>query len=253
MSKFCGNCGASLSDDAAFCTSCGAAAGNTNVQQTSGAPMGAMSGGQSFYQNDQTAPAQQGYIAGGNPAGAAYGQLGVQGAAQGAGRKININKNMLIIGGALLVLIILLIVVISIIAGGSYKDPLDNYVKVCEEGDADAYLDTVYAGDSSLLLSSDYEENALDIHNDFLEDYGIDAEVEYEVKKKKALSDTELAVVNVLATDKVKAKKGYRLTVQFTYKGSEGMKKKNVPIVVVKSGDGWKLYDRTVYGIYYYD
>lgn len=93
----------------------------------------------------------------------------------------------------------------------------------------------------------------MDIHNDFLEDYGIDAEVEYEVKKKKALSDTELAVVNVLATDKVKAKKGYRLTVQFTYKGSEGMKKKNVPIVVVKSGDGWKLYDRTVYGIYYYD
>ena len=50
MSKFCTNCGATLSDDAVFCTSCGTSQTPANQQGNAGA--GAADNGEKVYDAD---------------------------------------------------------------------------------------------------------------------------------------------------------------------------------------------------------
>lgn len=287
MAKFCGNCGTKLNDDAAFCTNCGTPCKvpvPAPAQQSAPQPVPDQAVDQ---QADQTNP--QSVIpessSGGNfipnanpeqPNGIpnsgmpAYNvQYGIGGGniADGTAVKKPVNKKLLAVGGIVLGLIILLIIILSVTLSGGCEDPLDNYVKVLEKGDAKAYKECTAAdkmGDiteavygSSLGKYTDlyYAEQAQDLREDFIDDFGADAKVKYKVVSKQEIPESQINVFNAatsLLDSDIKASKGYTLTVTFTYSGSLDKDIDTVDIDVIKINGDWVFADDEPDGIYPY-
>lgn len=282
MAKFCGNCGTKLSDDAAFCTNCGTPCKVTvptqenasqpinqsvpqqsvplqAVQQATPQPVIPDSGnGGNFIPNTNPVPNN------GMPAhNIEYGIGGgsIQG---GAAARKPMNKKALMVGGILAGLIILLIVVLAVAFSGSYEDPLDNYVKVLETGDAKAYKESMSAskmGDiAKTLYSSEYTdayyaEEAMDLREDFIDDFGPDAKVEYKILDKTEMPEKDIRLLNatmsILDTD-FSVSKGYTLKVAFTYDGTLDKDIDTVSVDVIKIDGDWVFAGETPSDIYPY-
>ncbi len=285
MAKFCGNCGTKLNDDAAFCTGCGTPCKvPVPAQQSVPQPVPDQAVSQTAVQQAATQTAPQSvipesnnggnFIPNTNPANVmpdngmpAYNvQYGIGGGntAGGTAVKKPVNKKLLMIGGIVLGLIIILIVVLSVALSGSYEDPLDNYVKVLQKGDGKAYkASTSNSIVGTTLFSSDlgdysdlyYSEEAQELREEFIDDFGPDAKVSYKVISKKEISSSQINMLNALTNlldENIKVSKGYTLTVAFTYSGSLKQKTDTVDIDVIKINGDWVFSDDDPDDIYPY-
>lgn len=287
MAKFCGNCGTKLNDDAAFCTNCGTPckvtvpapaqqsvpqpvpdqAVSQQVAQTNPQPVIPESNnGGNFIPN--TNPDQpNGIPSNGMPAYNVQYGIGGGNTADGTAVKKPENKKLFMVGGIVLGLIILLIIILSVALSGGCEDPLDNYVKVLEKGDAKAYKECTAAdkmgnitkaiygsalGEYSELY---YAEEAQDLREEFIDDFGPDAKVKYKVVNKEEIPESQINVFNAAASlldEDIKASKGYTLTVTFTYTGSLDKDIDTVDIDVIKINGDWVFADDTPSSIYPY-
>lgn len=288
MPRFCSQCGTQVPDNNAFCSNCGAPvaqpaqqpqavqlakpdqqaepiqqvipqndqnmqqgapqqfAQNSAPQQNAGQqfvqnPMPQQNGGQQFAPNGM----QQQYAQPKQPGALAL-------------KLKSMPKKKLMIGAGALAAVIVAIVLIIVLGKGSYKDPLDLYKKVLEKGDTKAYSKSYFDVDN--IFSSSYDESndrerALEMRADFIDRYGADAKVSYDVLSCTPSSQKELVQYNkamqLLGGNKYKIKKCYKLKVIFTYRGSLGADTDTKTFEVAQTKDGWKFLDTTPRYIYY--
>jgi len=287
MAKFCGNCGTKLNDDAAFCTGCGTpckvpvpapaqqsvpqpipdqAVSQPAAQANPQAVIPESNNGGNFIPN--TNPAQQGGMPNnGIPAyNIEYG-IGGGNVPSGTAVKKPANKKLLMMLGIIFGLVVILIIVLSVALSGGYEDPLDNYVKVLEKGDAKAYKESMAADKMGNITEAIYgsalgeygdlyyAEEAQDLREDFIDDFGPDAKVKYKVLSKKEIPESQINMFNAgasLLDSDIKVSKGYTLTVAFTYAGSLDKDIDTVDIEVIKINGDWVFADDTPDSIYPY-
>ncbi|MBQ8107164.1 MAG: zinc-ribbon domain-containing protein [Ruminococcus sp.] len=229
MAKFCPSCGFQMQDDMGFCPNCGAP---QQAQQQ--APQQQFQQPQQQFQQPNNGMPQMGY-------GAQPGMAGVV-----AGKKLKLpDKKILMLGGIALAGIIVLIIIFSLIFGSKYSDPLDDYVKALENGDGKAYQHSVFEVDSPLFdkkSTLEYAEEAKELHEDFVDDFGPGAKCTYEILEKTKMDSTDLAKANsILSIVNIKIKDAYKLRVAFSYKGPDDTKTDKQTVVVLKTSDGWKF------------
>lgn len=256
MAKFCGNCGAQLNDDAVFCTSCGASlSASQNAQGVS-------------LNKEQAQPAQGGFS---QPA---YGQPAYpqQGNVQpnygqpyqnvqygtGAAAKKSLSKNAKIMIGVLALLIVALVIVLIVILGGGGKtSPIDNAIKVYEDGSGKALrktmpskqvdsLESVYNLVDSDGLDKYFDQMALEYQTDFLREYGSGAKISYEVLTEQELTAADLMEIAeefTFATSVPKVSEAYNLYIRFDYKGSLKTDTSIETITVAKVDGDWVFAD----------
>ncbi len=241
MSKFCGQCGAQLNDNATFCTNCGASITpqQTAAQQTSAPVSGFQQAAQNINMNTIKDAVSMENI---------------------KNLKSKPNKLTIAILGILLALIIILVIILcAIFGGGSYKTPIDNLVKVYNKGDGDALEDLMppYYDDMSEALSGladvDFDEKAEEIRDEFEDEFGEDAKMSYEIIDKEKLDDDELDDYNAMSSltsllsdkkaSKYEVTKAYQLTVKFTVEGDDDDSSEKMDIVVGKMDGEWCLLD----------
>lgn len=269
MSKFCGQCGAQLSDDAVFCSGCGAKTGESapvqnvipNAVPTNGgvdlskdgaAAQPSVNAG-NFIPNDQNAYASPA----GNVSGGANIQYGLGSKAASLKSKLaNKNAKIALIGVG--VLIIALIIVSAIAFSGSYKDPLDNLVKVYEDGNGKALKNVMPAAQVEILektfdivgedIDDYFDETAKDVHDDIVSEYGPKPKISYEILEKEKLDKADLADIaddyslSALGLSKksdVKVTEGYNLAVVLTIKGSTDSNTEKMILTVAKVDGDW--------------
>lgn len=248
MSKFCGQCGAELRDDATFCTSCGAQLGGAqpNVQQP---------------QNDSVAGnfAQTASNAANNAA------EGVKNVYNEAVAKLEGNPNKkLIIGGGIgvIALVVLVILFAVIFGGGGYKTPLKNMKQVVEKGDGKAlqsmtmsskqvkafkksdYIEDEYDGD----VDDYFESRAESVQDSLKDEFGDGVKFKYTIKektslKKSKLEDYEESLENWADGYDIdyepKVTKGYKVKVKIEIEGDDDSDKDTDTLYVYKVDGDW--------------
>lgn len=225
MAKFCTKCGASLADNSAFCTSCGQVLEVTQAQPETPA------GGKSIIDNinmDNIKNLKN------NP-------------------KFNTYVGMGIVG---ILALIVLIIFISLVSGGGYKKPLDNYFKGVEKGQG-KYIQKAFSKDLLKLMEEgfddedvdmdDYFDDIADTFNDLLEeDYGKIKSISYKITDKKKLSDKKLKAIkddlkDTYDTSKIKVTKGYKLEIDVKVKGKDDKDTEDIELTVAKVNGDWTL------------
>lgn len=245
MSKFCGNCGTQLNDEATFCTNCGASLGggqpapqqpvNNMTQQEAG-----------FVQqpvNNANPYAQPDYSDGMNNI-----QYGM-GAATG---KKTLSKQALIILGGIAAAIIVLVILIFTVFGSNYETPIKNMVKVMESGSTGAYkdlfpssqikaLESVYNVISDDGLDEYIKEAATEVHDNLVDEYGDNIKVSYKILDKEKLSKIELSDIedSYSYLSKSKVTEGYTLTLKMTIEGDDDTDTDEDDMQVVKVDGDW--------------
>lgn len=180
MAKFCGNCGAQLSDDAVVCYNCG-----VNIApQPQQAPAQYQ---QPQYQQAPYQQPQQAYAGGPTPADNAASAI-----KEKAGAFVNkckTDKKFLgIILGAVAA-VVAIIVVLVLVLGGGYEAAIDNYIDA-SLGDYDAYVDCFPEEVFEMMEKYDVAEDEDDFEKqaDRMKDYDID----YEIVKEEKVDDDDL-------------------------------------------------------------
>lgn len=246
MAKFCGKCGAQLNDNATFCTNCG-----SPVQQA-GQPQAQQNAAPAFNSDamkNAAANAQAKISDGFNTA------KDTVSTAVKTGDK----KTLFIVGGiGVAILVVIIILLCLLFGGGSYKTPLDNFVKACEDGDGDALKDLLPGDfidiieDSKLLKKQfDFDDMAEDVKDDLEDEYGKKIKVSYKINDKEKLDEDELEDIedtynNYFAgllddDEEYKVKEGYDLDITFKIKGNEDDDEEDVDITVVKVNGDWVM------------
>ena len=256
MPKFCGQCGAQLSDEATFCTNCGAAMGAQQTPQQAAQPVtntaaqGVNPYAQpDFSQQNAAASAQPDYSNGMNNIQYGYGS---------AAGKPKISKQALMVLGGVVVLVIILIVVLCTAFGSSYKTPIENMIKVMEDGDGDAMrnmlaksqidaMENVYSLFDEDGMDKYFDDAAESVHDGLVDQYGDNFKISYEIIDKEELDSDELSDIedsySYLSDSKVTA--GYKLEVKMTIKGDEEKTDKD-EITVVKVDGDWVTTDASM-------
>ncbi len=177
MSKFCGNCGTQLPDDAVVCSNCGVNLG---------------------------APAQAPAAATAAPA--ANSSAFMDSANEFVGKVKSDKKTLgIVIGAAAAAVVLIIVLVLTLFCGGN--EALDNYFDHLYEGDYDSYL-ALYPEEywdknkDSKLKESKYDD-AYEKRLESLEDkYGEDISWSYDILKEKEFSKGDF---NELAESVAKA------------------------------------------------
>lgn len=175
---FCSRCGHEVKEGN-FCPKCGAP-----VKQAS-APGGNMQGGAMPGGN-----VQGGAMPGGNMQG---------GAMPGAGMTAAKKRLPYVAIGAIVLVVILLIVAVKLIFfRDNYEKPIENMVKVMEEGDAEAALELI--PDKLLDAAEEFTGMKRDAYASMLEaslesefdEYAGDIEIDYEIGDARPMTSSEL-------------------------------------------------------------
>lgn len=256
MSKFCTSCGASLDDNATFCTNCGTAQGNAQPQGGAQAAAGAAVNTVKNTFNDIKDKVDVNAI---------KDSLSAENIKN---LKTNPNKNTLIALGGILVVVIIVIAILASILGGGYKKPVDNLFKAMADGDGKALQKSM---PSVLLKSDDYEENILEYSDyddideyfddmakkiqDSLEDeFGKKLKISYKVTDKDELSDKKLKDIKSTLKDQgaknVKVTKGYELDLEVKIKGKEDDDEDDMTLTVVKVNGDWCIAGTSIYNLF---
>lgn len=243
MSKFCGQCGAQLNDDATFCTNCGANLGqpaqqtNANQSVNTDAIKNAAATAQ--------AKVSQGYDAAKNTVTTAV--------------KKGDKKTLAVVGGIVVLAVVLVIILLCLIFGGGYKTPLKKMVKAYTDGDGKAYRqmtvsDKMYKAmaEEDDDVDDDYDKYGEEAQESLENKYGDNVKVSYSVKSKTALKKTLLESKQTqleLKADRKdldyepKVTKGYKLKVEIKIKGSDDDDKSTSTLYVYKVDGDWIMED----------
>lgn len=256
MSKFCTNCGATLSDDAVFCTSCGTSQKPANQQGNAGASIKQAAGeiGQAAGAFAQNAGNTVKQTFDGVTFDSVKGSMSVDSIKNVGKTK---DKNTIIglcaVGAAVIILVIILACVIGN-ANTGYKKPIANVFKAIEKTDGKALEDAlpeyiVDNVDDDLpddydKVSEYYEEEILEDVLDSLEDdYGENVKIKFKVIKKKDIKKSDLNDLEDLAEElydeKIDVQKGYEVKIKATIKGKEDKDTENMWFNVYKIDGKW--------------
>lgn len=231
MSKFCGNCGAQLDDDAVVCSNCGC-----NIAPAA-TPASA--------ETENATP----------------GENAVAAIKAGTGKffdkvKTDSNFRNIVIGiAAGFVALIVLIVVLVSVFGGGYKRAIDNYIDATFYGDYSAYKANIpdamwdslkESGDA--LDKEDYKEQYKMFKEYFEDQYGKNISVDYKVTDEDELDEDDLDDLrDELKSDygiaKKSVTKAYELEVEFTIEGDDDEDSNEEIITVVKIDGDWYVID----------
>lgn len=248
MAKFCEKCGAQLEDNATFCTACGA----TQGQPAQAAPQ-------------QAAPAQ-----GGAAQGFAANMPKVS--ANDIKEAMNLEtiknlpktkdkKTIAILGCAALLVIIVLIILFSLIFGGGYKSPLDDFCKGFNKSNSKMMLKTTMPDDvfDAYVDENDPDWDDMDDSIDAMKkligiQYGDDVEISYKVTDKSEISKSKLkkqyksqakawAKAADGSTSDYYPTAGYELEVEFTIEGDDDEDTEETTVKVGKVDGDWIILD----------
>lgn len=234
MSKFCGQCGTELTDDAEFCVGCGAQLG----------------GAQPSVQQAQPDAA--------NGLGA-----NVENIVNGTVGKKKLDKKKLIIAGSIgAAVLIVLIILLKLIFGSSYKTPLNKMEKIYEKADGKSLqtismsskqikaiknsdiFESIYDGD----LDEYFDDSAKDIQKSLKKQYGDDVTFNYKVKDKTKIEKNDLKDYQKQLEDwakdydvdyNPKVSKGYELKVRIEIEGEDDFNGYVETIKVYKVDGDW--------------
>lgn len=236
MAKFCTKCGAPLNENAAFCTNCGAPQDSKNSGSV-------------------TADAADAVTNAFNNVKDTFSSEGIK------NMKANPEKKALIVlGCAVLAVIIVIVLLISLIFGGGYKTPIDNYFEGIEDANVKKILKSMpecqveYIEDKldeydSFDTISEYMEDAIKYAIEEIEDqYGDDFSISYEITNKEELSDKELRSIrkrlrSTYDDDDVKVTKGYEIELLTKIKGDDDSDERDMTIEVAKVDGDWCIVD----------
>ncbi len=232
MSKYCGNCGTELMDDAVVCTNCG-----MNV-----APANNVTESQKNVDKNLT-PAEK--IA-------AYTK---EKSVWFIDKMKSDKKFFGIVAGVAAGVVVLIVALIFISNLGGYNNAIEKYVDATYFGDADAYIDSIpdeYL-DSMLKLSGmsekEFKENFENAYESVLktyktkygDDYSVDFEVVDEFKLEGDDYDELLDELKLLGIVKKSVSEAYEIEVEFTIDGSERKETVDKDFIAVKIDGDWYL------------
>lgn len=276
MAKFCSQCGAQINDDAAFCNSCGAKVNNAEKTEVENEAVEAVETAEvktaAEAENDNEAvavPDEDTPESNENTAiqeTAAKDQSeenstpldkGIAFAKDKVGDKYEAfktspNRDKYIGFAAIgIVAIVVIAVVLSLVLGGGYKGAVKDYVKFCEGGDFDDYIDAtpdiIYEAQVEGYCDGD-EDKLEELMDDSLSslfedvksiDYDIlDAE-KFDSDQLDGLEDDLQDEYEEYVDDEIKVSKAYEVKVKITtkIKGEDAKKEKTYFIVAKVNGD----------------
>jgi len=227
MSKFCTTCGASLEDNATFCTNCGTPQ-EAAPQQNGVDP------------NAQTPAASAADAVKNTFSGVSFTSVKeslTMDNIKNITKKPNKNT---IIGLCVIGVVVIAVIVILclLLFGGGYKKPIDNMVAAMTKGEG-KYIKATYPDfmieevEDSIDKSNKYDdvddyfdERAEKLKESLEKRLGDDPSIKYSVKKKKELTNKQLKSLkeefeDEYELDKVSVSDGYKLTLSVTWKGDD--------------------------------
>lgn len=221
MSKFCGNCGTQLEDDAVVCSNCGC----------------------------NLAPANNGTPA---AAGATPGENAVAFAKEKTGAfigKLKSDKKFLGIVLGAVAAVIVLIVVLVLVFGGGYKKAIDNYIDAMYYGDYSAYKATMPKEvlEDLDISKDDFKEEFESIKDELEEEYGKDYDVSYDIIEEEKYNEDDLddlrdRLKNYYGISKRSVTAAYDVEIELTIDGSEDEDTKELDFTIVKIDGDWYIY-----------
>lgn len=217
MSKFCGNCGAQVEDDARVCGNCGA-----------------------VLSKDMAMP-EMNMDQGGNTQ---------------VNRKNNVRLIIMIAAIAAAAVIVILLAVRIVGDNTGYKGTLKKYFKGIQNCDATSILSCLSNGDLEYFESSygnDYEDTASDDMDDmkdsFDDKFGSDYKVTYKIKSSRKMSKHDFEdfrdnLEDYYNFDTDGISQAMNVRVRYKIKGSDGSDSDTVSMVMVKDNGKWKIIAR---------
>ena len=230
MSKFCTKCGATLDDNAAFCTTCG-----TKFNVAASAPA----------KDDSNATILDKFKANANAEGL---------------KKLQANPKFTMyvgIGAAAIAAIIILVLVFSLF-GGAWKKPIENYYKGIEKKDGEIFMSAYHELQlksekkkydwSASEQEKEYKSSAKGIYSYLKEEYGngIKLSVKYEDKEKidkDDLKDYEEFLQLKWDKKSLEVTKGYEVEGIVKVKGDDDKDELDFDYVVLKIDGDWAIVD----------
>lgn len=228
MAKFCSKCGNKLDDNAVFCNMCGAAQGQQAAQPV----------------NIGNIPQTEGAAA-------------VKGS---SGKTIGI----IIAVAAVVVVAVVLLLIFGL--KDNYTEPLDNFVKVYNDGDVKAMKTFVapYNDDVRDVLGLDdkadidVEQYAEQANEGFKEYFGDNVKMSYTVTDEEKIDKADLDDYSPLKDyeddlseeelDEYKLTKAYKLWITYKVKSDTTDEKDTTTVVVGKINGNWYLIDGGTFG-----
>lgn len=224
MSKFCGNCGTELPDEAVVCSNCGC-----NL-----APVAA--------QPDVATPGENAVAAVKDKTNEIIGKV----------KTDSKFRNLIItIAGGVVAAVVLIVVLVSVFAGG-YKKAIDNYIDNVYYGEYNAYKacypEEVWKSfDDDETDKTTYKEKFKTTKEKYKRLYGSDLEVDYKITDKEKMDEDDLDIIR----DRLKSsydipKKSvtaaYEVEVKFLIEGDDDREKFEKDITLIKiDGDWYRL------------
>lgn len=225
MSKFCGNCGTELPDEAVVCSNCGC-----NL-----APVAA--------QPDVATPGENAVAAVKDKTNEIIGKV----------KTDSKFRNLIItIAGGVVAAVVLIVVLVSVFAGG-YKKAIDNYIDAFIFGEYDAYKacypEKIWKNlEDDATDKSEFKDSFKIIKEELKEEYGKDIKVNYEILDKDEVDADDLDDIRDYLKETFNIPKksvtaAYEIEVKLTIEGDEDEDEDTTDFTLVKIDGDWYQYD----------
>ncbi len=227
MSKFCGNCGTQLDDNAAVCTNCGASVSLVASKNNSGTPAENVI---------STIKEKSGPFV----------------------EKLKSDKKFLFtVLGGVVAAILVLVLLFSLLFGGGYKRAVNNYIDAEYYGSFKSAVKCMpdefweYMEDEMNMdmddLEDDFEESFEYREDELKDEYGKNYKVKYKITDKDELDDDDLDEIKdnlkEMGIKKKDVKKAMEVELELTIKGSEDKDTDDITLNLVKIGSKWYVFE----------
>lgn len=232
MSKFCGNCGTELQDDAVVCSNCGMnVAPVVNVEQ----PQNPV--------NENITPAEKFVV------------VAKEKTVWLVDKMKSDKKFMSIVLGGVAGVLAIIVALVFILNLGGYNKAIEKYIDATYYGDVDAYLDSIpgdyledmleLSGMSEKDFKENFEKSYESILDSYVSKYGDDYTVDFEVVDEYELTDDDFEDVlddfKALGISKKSITEAYEIEVEFTIDGSKRKDTVDKDFTAVKIDGDWYL------------
>lgn len=160
------------------------------------------------------------------------------------------NKAAIVLAAALVIILVIIIALVSSIAGGGYKEPVNQFEKALNKSDGERLAECMFTDDVlEELDDDDYDDlsKTLEWMIELAEEeYGKNVKFSIKIEDKekidkKDLEDYEESYNEQYDSD-MKFSKGYELEGTIKVKGKDGKDEEDIELTVFKiKGEGWKL------------
>lgn len=226
MSKFCTKCGATLDDNAAFCTSCGTKFNTANAAQPAANESGSFIDKVKSNANMESIKGLQS-----NP---------------------NFTKYVGI-GAVAIAVIIVICILVSVLTGG-YMKPIEKLWDGIADKDGELYMEAYHELElkserkkydlSTKEQVKNYKDEAKTLYRMLKDEYGSDLKIKVKIEEKEKidkddLKDYEELLQYVWDKKSIKVTKGYEVDAVVEIKGDDDKDEEDTSYVVLKVNGDW--------------